>query len=106
MKRLPSIIVTTAISIFPALALADSLDDARAAIVKKLKDPESARFTDVRVNGEAVCGLVNAKSAMGGYPGAHKFYYSIELKRAFIEGGGDISTDPLDHYANGYSKFC
>ena len=49
---------------------------------------------------------MNAKNAMGGYPGAHKFYYALEIKRAFIEGGGDISTDPLDLYANGYSKFC
>jgi hypothetical protein len=95
-----------ALGLFPALAVADQVDDAKTAITKKLKDPESARFSDVRLNGEAVCGLVNAKNAMGGYPGAHKFYYSIELQRAFIEGGGDISTDPLDRYANAYSKFC
>lgn len=86
-------------------ARAYHLDDARATVIKKLKDPESARFTDIRANGEAVCGMVNAKNAMGGYPDAHKFYYSIELKRALIEGGGDISTDPLDLYANGYAKF-
>jgi hypothetical protein len=87
-------------------AHADQIDDARAAIIRKLKDPESARFTDVRVNGEVVCGMVNAKNAYGGYPGAHKFYYGIDIKRGFIEGGSDISTDPLDALANGYSKFC
>ena len=87
-------------------ASAEPVDDARAAVVKKLKDPESARFTDVRVNGEAVCGLVNAKNAMGGYPGAHKFYYVLVARQAFIEGGGDISTDFLDQMAQGYSNFC
>ena len=91
---------------FGSAASAEPIDDARAAVIKKLKDPESARFTDVRINGEAVCGLVNAKNAMGGYPGAHKFYYVLDARQAFTEGGGDISTDFLDQMAQGFSKFC
>lgn len=93
------------VGLLPASAAAP-MDDARAAIIKKLKDPESARFTEVVLNGEAVCGFVNAKNASGGYPGAHRFYYVIASGMAFVERGGDISTDPLDQMAQGYSKFC
>jgi hypothetical protein len=100
------IAIALAIGLFPASALAGQIDDARAAVITKLKDPESARFGEMTVKGDVVCGTVNAKNAMGGYPGAHRFYYGADVNRAFIEGGADISTDPLDLYAGNYSKFC
>jgi len=40
-----------------------------------LKDPDSAKFEQVRYNRstEAGCGLVNAKNSMGGYVGLRHF---------------------------------
>lgn len=53
----------------------DEFADAVAALVRKLTDPESARFTDLfKVStpdeGEVTCGMVNSKNRMGGYAGA------------------------------------
>lgn len=89
-----------------ASACADPVNDARATIIKKLRDPESARFTEVVEKPEAVCGLVNAKNQFGGYAGPRRFYYVTASKLGFIENGGDISIDMLDQMAAGYSKFC
>lgn len=87
-------------------SLADPIDDARTAIVKKLRDPESARFTDVVEKPEAICGLINAKNQFGGYAGPRRFYYVTSSKMGFIESGGDISIDILDQMANGFTQFC
>ena len=84
----------------------DTTDDAKAFIARKLKDPESARFSEVHVTSEAVCGSVNAKNLFGGYAGARRFYYVTATKLGFIERGGDISNDMLDQMAQGYDKFC
>ena len=46
----------------------------KAFIVSTLKDPESARFRNVQVKWEAVCGEVNAKNSYGGYVGFRRFY--------------------------------
>lgn len=40
-----------------------------SAIRERLKDPESARFPKVVIEGGQVCGLVNAKNSLGGYTG-------------------------------------
>lgn len=52
----------------------------RASMLTRLKDAESARFTDVRVSDVptstgmfSLCGKVNAKNAMGGYVGYSDF---------------------------------
>jgi len=54
---------------------------AKATLVSKLKDPESARFRDVvrTVSSETgktriICGWVNAKNSFGGYVGFKPFY--------------------------------
>jgi hypothetical protein len=48
------------------------------AVRKVLKDPESARFSEVYVktkaSGSAVCGMVNAKNGFGGYTGDKLFF--------------------------------
>lgn len=45
----------------------------KKAVLADLRDPESARFGDMRAGREGttlwVCGTVNAKNAMGGYVG-------------------------------------
>jgi hypothetical protein len=53
-------------------------NEAELAVRATLKDPESARFTDLRsfnLGGSlVVCGYVNAKNSFGGYVGKKPFY--------------------------------
>lgn len=44
-------------------------------VSERLKDPESARFRDIKTagNGLAGCGTVNSRNSMGGYAGATPF---------------------------------
>lgn len=60
---------------------------AEDAIRAMLKDPESAKFSDVRANASMVCGKVNAKNSYGGYPGSKRFY--VTDSKAIVE-----SDDP------------
>jgi hypothetical protein len=68
---------------------AQALASARQTVSGKLKDPDSAKFTDVarkttpNVRGEptdVVCGKVNAKNGYGGYTGAKAFVYFVGNK--------------------------
>ena len=47
------------------------------AVKKGLKDPDSAKFQNLRLtdygNGKVVCGEVNAKNSYGGYVGHKRF---------------------------------
>ena len=56
---------------------AEAMEKARKAVRDKLKDPDSARFTNlIRLTNEksdAVCGLVNSKNSFGGYAGNEWF---------------------------------
>ena len=49
--------------------------EAEAAIKAELLDPASALFSEVTVDGAAVCGLVNGKNRFGGYVGAKRFVW-------------------------------
>jgi len=51
--------------------------EAQRTIARSLRDPESARFTEVRrdVATGAVCGMVNGKNLYGAYSGAIPFVY-------------------------------
>lgn len=76
-----------------AEALADRmlLSDAKERMRGRLKDPESAKFTEVivaRVTGKPiVCGYVNAKNSFGGYTGPKGF--------VMPKGGVPIGEDDL-----------
>lgn len=53
-----------------------------AAVVRSLKDPESARFGDMVAAAKddisiSVCGFVNAKNSFGGYNGFQPFYVEV-----------------------------
>lgn len=56
------------------------ISDAKAAIIQKLKDPDSATFRNVvyapaaQGTGGTVCGEVNARNAYGGYAGFTPFF--------------------------------
>lgn len=80
-----------------ALAQEDpAIAKAKAAISARLKDPDSARFTDVSINGNVVCGRVNAKNAFGGYVGGQPFRYFMQDGTAVIVDRAGISTVFLD----------
>ena len=88
-------------------------EEAKSAVRKKLRDPQSAIFTEIhsvdRPKGESggyVCGLVNAKNELGGYAGPQRFSYALSNGRAFIEGGRAISMDIIDTLNLGFSDNC
>jgi len=85
---------------------AQALDAARRAVAAKLKDPESARFTDVsrrttpNARGEPtdmVCGRVNAKNAFGGYTGGKPFAYFVADKSLYSYEGGDVDRMAINN---------
>ena len=59
------------------------VDAAIQAVRSSLKDPESARFSNVYMaaDGKYACGDVNAKNSMGGYVGATVFMLQVETGR-------------------------
>lgn len=85
------------------LKSAEAIKEAQGAVTGKLKDPESARFTDVNyrqnqpnMRGEptdVVCGKVNAKNSFGGYVGARPFVYLVDQRLLTMsETAGDVAT--------------
>ncbi|MFI8480655.1 hypothetical protein ACIGCM_08805 [Pseudomonas sp. NPDC078700] len=71
------------------IATMDEQENAKATVVSKLKDPESARFGEIwamqGTNGKrSVCGYVNAKNSYGGYTGQKMF--SVSNSHLIMEG--------------------
>jgi len=72
-------------------------------LLKKLKDPDSAKFSDeyvsYKVGGPIVCGKVNSKNSFGGFTGP-KYYI----------GGGDtvgvFTEEEVDGFADLWKKVC
>jgi hypothetical protein len=62
-----------------ASANAALIESAKQDVLRKLNDPDSARFSDLTAkesNGRHfVCGRVNAKNRFGGYDGFKPFLY-------------------------------
>lgn len=80
------------------------IKQAEDAVTHNLLDPESARFRDVGVNGDTVCGQVNAKNAYGGYIGFRSFYVLSDGTDSGIEpASGD--SDWLA-YGLRFAYFC
>ncbi len=61
--------------------------EGREYIANLLRDPASAQFRKVQVQGECVDGEVNGKNAFGGYAGFAEFYYNRK------QGMGRIAPD-------------
>lgn len=64
-------------------------DAARQAILDSMRDPDSAKITDIKVyrgnaGAEFACGNVNAKNEFGGYTGLQAFHVRLKAK----DGGG------------------
>jgi hypothetical protein len=63
--------------------------DARVAISRMLNDPASAQYQNLRVEGDKICGEVNARNRAGGYDGFMTFY-------GVIEANGTVTIRELD----------
>lgn len=58
-------------------------------VARALRDPESARFSESFSSASnAICGLVNAKNAMGGYSGSRRFISTPDRVMVESESGG------------------
>jgi hypothetical protein len=58
---------------------------------RHLRDPDSAKISDVKVSGSSVCGLVNSKNGFGGYTGIQRFLINDKLDFLWVEDMGDVS---------------
>lgn len=58
---------------------------AKQSVTKDFKDPDSAKFRNIRVVRGSVCGEVNAKNSYGGYVG-YKRFVSVAGVVAWVEG--------------------
>ena len=79
----------------------------KEGIKKRLKDPDSAKFRDVRFYSGSpvpvVCGQVNAKNALGGYSGFERFIASGENESIAFLASDIEAGDSID---NAWKKLC
>lgn len=77
----------------------DAIASAQKAVADSLKDPESARFRNVKVKpyleGHIVCGEVNGKNSYGAYVGFRPFAASPTAAVIQSTGSRYASTDEL-----------
>jgi hypothetical protein len=88
------------------------ITQAKAAVAKKLKDPTSPLFTELKrakrpnLKGDlvdSVCGFVNAKNSYGGYSGAKPFYYDTRDDSVALVDG---SSADIFMYGTIYKNMC
>jgi hypothetical protein len=94
---------------------------AKARILKILVDPDSAKFSNVRIRtapdgSRAVCGDVNAKNSLGGFAGNRMFVVdSSMVPRVLVERSGPQNPTTFDNLVLGaslgenlkvHSKYC
>jgi hypothetical protein len=89
----------------------DDFGSAKAAMTRKLTDPESARFTDLfRVatpdEGEVICGMVNSKNRMGGYAGVRGFIFHKNKNLATLMLSGGSDSEYRGENAASYCVYC
>lgn len=76
------------------IGAASVLANARTQIADSLKDPDSAKFRNVRFiqheGGALICGEVNAKNAYGGYVGYTKFLSDSKESEIYDESSRDV----------------
>lgn len=82
-----------------------SIATARAAVLGALKDPSSARFEGEIVYPAAVCGLVNAKNAYGGYAGTTVYLYVPRTKELHFLTDGATNSESAALAAK-FERYC
>lgn len=77
----------------------DLVSRARLAIAATLKDPDSAKFRDVRAypDKRLVCGEVNGKNSYGAYAGFSPFFYD----NGFAQIADGVFSDRYDELCMG-----
>lgn len=64
----------------------------KRTVLNSLKDPDSAKFRDLRTSRDLwVCGEVNAKNSMGGYVGFQRFI--VLLSMVTFDDGSETFQD-------------
>jgi hypothetical protein len=107
MRLLGTLGIAGLTALAPMPVVTDQVDEAKAAIMKRLKDPESARFSEIAVKGNNVCGLVNAKNSMGGYVGPRPFVHNTESKvTLLVDRNQEISTNIVDSIVRPKDDLC
>jgi hypothetical protein len=85
----------------------DEFAAAKRAVLKKLVDPESARWGEFwhgqGTSGPVICGFVNAKNRMGGYDGMRGFVYVPSVDQSILLFSGE--ADP-NWAATGVENYC
>lgn len=91
MRKLLYITLIAGLQVTPAAA--DIIDEAKAALLDTLRDPDSAKFFFEREK-DIVCGWVDAKAADGEYAGKKMWMYSLGKKFIYVDNayGPDIIT--------------
>lgn len=84
----------------PAATKAELIKASQEAVREQMKDPESARFRNMKVYDITVCGEVNAKNSYGGYNGFKRFF-ALGGTVARVEGGMDNDAFVISH-----AQFC
>ena len=76
-----------------------AIADAKAKIAMKMKDPESARFTDLVAvdngKGPTVCGWINAKNSYGGYVGYKPFFVMGKIAQVRDDASDSIINNHI-----------
>lgn len=84
----------------PAAADEPLIDRAKAAVISELRDPDGARFADLKVRTvagkQAVCGTVNAKNARGRMAGPQPFAYDGERAYLVIYNPGPANISNVE----------
>lgn len=85
-----------------------TLTAAKLEIERRVKDPGSIQYRNLKVVGSDVCGEVNAKNGFGAYVGYRRFIYALQQiqfepdsdatpkQREFFEYGVFLSCTPKD----------
>lgn len=75
------------------------IETAKKVVMQRLKDPDSAKFQNIRViNSDTIdkqssfliCGEVNAKNSMGGYTGFTNFMTMFDMENDQIKPDGVV----------------
>ncbi len=68
------------------------ISQAKKNVLRQLRDPDSARFSDVEafLPDKAVCGKVNSKNGYGGYGGDHDF--AVTPATTIVDDDGEFAA--------------
>jgi hypothetical protein len=79
------------------------ITQAKESVTSQLRDPSSARFSNVKVRTvrgkQAVCGLFNAKNAAGIMTGPQPFAFDGEKAHLIIYNPGPANNTKMDGYS-------